>query len=103
MARRSEEGDFQGAVLDLAAAHGWTYRYHTFDSRRSTAGFPDLVLMRPPELLVVELKAEKGRTSREQEAWLEAFRACGVTAFVWRPSDWKIIEAALRRSHANRS
>lgn len=92
---RQSEAQFQQAVLDLASAQGWTYRYHTFDSRHSTGGFPDLVLMRPPRLMVVELKVNT-KTTAAQEGWLAAFRACGVTAFVWTPDDWSEIEQHLR-------
>lgn len=92
------ERDFQGMVVAFAALSGWTFSFHQLDSRGSNAGFPDLILMRPPELLVVELKAEKGRVTEAQSAWIEAFAACGVEARVFRPSDWDEIEARLRRA-----
>ena len=39
------EAELQRNVLSLAAMTGWL-AYHTYDSRRSQAGFPDLVLVR---------------------------------------------------------
>lgn len=93
---RQTEAQFQQAVLEYAAVFGWHWQYHTFDSRRSTGGFPDLVLMRPPQLLVVELKSGT-KTTAAQDGWLEAFRQCGVTALVWTPDDWPEIEQALDR------
>ena len=39
------EKEFQRLVVDYATLHGWMH-YHTHDSRRSTPGFPDLVLVR---------------------------------------------------------
>ena len=37
------EKAFQTAVVELAELCGWKV-YHTYDSRRSAPGFPDLVL-----------------------------------------------------------
>ncbi len=72
--------------------------YHTYDSRNSTPGFPDLVLIRPPRLIVAELKTETGRVTDEQKLWLENFKAVPmVETYVWRPSDWKKVEAVLQR------
>lgn len=45
-------------------------------------GGPDLVLARAGVFLLVELKSQKGKLSREQEEWREA----GVITL--RPSDW---------------
>jgi len=53
-------------------------------------GFPDFVILKPPRLLAVELKTDDERTSvlaPAQQAWLDAFAACGVETFVWRPKD----------------
>jgi hypothetical protein len=62
-------------------------RYHTHDSRRSPAGFPDLVLVHPtrPELGIVflELKSAKGRTSPAQARWIMALRRSGEAGRVW--------------------
>lgn len=65
------EAAFQRQVLGLASFYGWR-AYHTYDSRRSHKGFPDLVLVRGPELLFVELKTNKGRIRPEQAEWLNA-------------------------------
>jgi VRR-NUC domain len=59
-------------------------------------GFPDLLLCRGSVLIAAELKTDKGQLTAEQEQWLEAFRAAGIPAFVWRPSQWDQIEAVLR-------
>jgi hypothetical protein len=53
-------------------------------------------LLRPPRLLVAELKVGKNKPTAAQAEWLSAFRAAGVPAFVWRPQDWPAIEQALR-------
>ena len=68
--------------------------YHTHDSRRSTAGFPDLVMVSPHRLVFAELKKEKGKATAAQEDWLNRLdvieRKSGglVVARLWRPSDW---------------
>ena len=76
------EAFFQSEVIRLAKALGWVY-YHTHDSRRSPAGFPDLVLMHRGQGRVIyrELKTA-------QRDWLDGLVLCGVDAAVWRPSDW---------------
>ena len=45
MAEPLREKQVQSAILDVARLLGWRV-YHTFDSRKSEAGFPDLVLVR---------------------------------------------------------
>jgi hypothetical protein len=49
------EKQLQGAVVELAKRLGYLV-YHTFDSRRSNPGWPDLVLCKPPRLIFAELK-----------------------------------------------
>lgn len=93
---RQSEASFQTQVLRLAKLLGYR-AYHTFDSRHSEEGFPDLVLLKPGRLLIVaELKAEDGDLAPEQEVWLHAFRAAGALAYVWRPRDWSEIVSTLR-------
>jgi hypothetical protein len=94
------EKQFQAQVLDLARLLGWRV-YHPWLSVRSAAGFPDLVLCRPPRLILAELKTARGRLSPAQEEWLAALRACpGVEVHVWRPMDWDAIIRVLEGEHA---
>lgn len=53
-------------------------------------GFPDLVLARRGKVLFRELKAEAGKASQEQLAWLQE-----VGGKIWRPSMWAMIEKEL--------
>lgn len=82
------EKQLQDAVLEHARLAGWLV-YHTFDSRRSTHGFPDLVLVRPPRLIFVELKTETGKASDAQTLWLDRLAGCddACEVYLWRPSD----------------
>lgn len=92
----TSEAKWQDTILRAARLQGWL-AYHTYDSRRSTPGFPDLVLVRPPRIVVAELKTEHGRLSKEQEKWLATFAKCpGTEVYVWRPSSWKQVEEVLR-------
>jgi hypothetical protein len=109
-ALQQTEAQFQTAVIDLARIHGWLIA-HFHDSRRQlggklvgdadAAGWPDLTLVRGPELLLAELKTEKGRIKPTQLVWMEALlevARCSeyVHVRLWRPSDWSEIEAMLR-------
>lgn len=89
-----KESLLQDTVLRLAKLYGWR-PYHTYDSRRSHAGWPDLVLCRPPRLLFLELKSEKGRLSEEQRSWLMDLSACGAEVAVIRPGDLTTITEHL--------
>lgn len=64
----SEEA-FSTNVRRFATTLGWL-DYHTHDSRRSPSGFPDLVLVRRPRMILAELKTTKGELSTEQRVWL---------------------------------
>lgn len=100
------EADFQQQVLDLAAMYRWR-AYHTHDSRRSHAGFPDLVLVRAPRLIFAELKTAAGRLTAAQAGWLEELRDVAdagrfsradrgaVEVYLWRPADLQAIAGIL--------
>ncbi len=93
------ERAFQQQVVDLATLCGWAHM-HVLEMRRSDPGWPDLVLCRPPELLVVELKTATGRLRPEQERWLKALGQCGVEVHCWRPADFQRVQQRLRRRSA---
>ena len=81
-------------VVQLAKLRGWLV-YHTFDSRRSASGFPDLVLIRCRSIIVAELKVGKNRLTAAQQDWLDKFRGCGIPAYEWTPERWREIESVL--------
>ena len=88
------EKAFMQQVIDLATLHGWLC-YHTHDSRRSSPGFPDLVLIDDRCLLFVELKRASGRLSYAQIVWRAAFLAVGADYRLWFPSMWDEIVRVL--------
>ena len=108
------ETQFQTKVVDLARARGWLV-YHTYDSRRSTPGFPDLVLARDGRVMFVELKAPSGRISAAQREWLTALGATepsgnvsnplrmtatadgsALSVEIWRPNQYGMIQEILQ-------
>ncbi len=92
--RAYSERQFQAQVTELATLRNWVW-YHTHDSRRSPAGFPDLVLVRGRRLVFAELKRERGRLTKEQEQWLRTLQATDAEVYVWRPSDWPQVQETL--------
>jgi len=99
------EREFQRAVVELARLMGWrvhhtrpalTQRGRWLTPIQGDAGFPDLVLCRPPRLIVAELKRVGGKPTAEQQGWLDALHACaGVECYLWTPADWDAIVRML--------
>lgn len=100
--RTIKERDFQSTVQELMTVHGWKW-YHPTDNRPVNGriqgivpGFPDLIALRGAQIIVAELKTEIGKTSPDQDAWLDAFDAVGADTYVWRPRDLAEINDVLR-------
>lgn len=107
---KQTEKEFLAQIIELAILTGWLV-HHVFEqrqyARRTDKGFPDLVLVRPPRLLFVEAKSEKGKISPAQDEWLSKLRQCFhwheaidshiPETYVWRPSDWPEIVRVLER------
>lgn len=90
------EKAWQQLVIDCARVHGWWVHHH-YDSRRSEAGWPDLVLLRDGEAIFVELKREDGKVAAAQAFVLDLLESAGCEAHVWRPSDEPAAFARLAR------
>lgn len=101
------EAALQAAVIECARLFKWrvahfrpaqTVRGWRTPVQGDGAGFPDLVLIRGPTLMFVELKAARGKVSRDQAEWLNALEQTPAIVHVWRPDDWLsgAIEEALR-------
>lgn len=98
---RMTEAQFMAAVKQVVKLAGWDY-YHTYDSRRSDPGFPDLVLARAPRLVFAELKTATGRLRPEQENWRDQLLACGQEWYLWRPGDLDTIVTLMGRDATTR-
>jgi len=97
---RQTEKDFQEQVRQLALLCGFEHIFHTWDSRHSPAGFPDLIILKDGRMIVAELKREGEQPSAEQYFWLLEFsKIPGAEVYLWRPSDWDSIAEILR--HGN--
>lgn len=100
------ERAFQRTVLRYAKACGWK-AFHASRAMYKQGqwctpyggdgkGFPDLLLLRPPRLVVCELKTRTGTIRPEQREWLNLFRGIPYAeVYLWRPSDWQAIVEIL--------
>ena len=103
----SEEA-FQARVVDLAHVYGWrvaSFRpvrvqrangstYYQTPFGDDGVGFPDLLLVRD-QVVYAELKAQNGILRPDQRDWRDALLAAGAIHYVWRPSDWPMVERTL--------
>ncbi len=97
MADAMTEDELQRVIIDAAVTHGWQV-FHDNDSRQNRAGFPDLVLCKPPRVLIIELKSAKGRIRPEQQEWLTALEQCDtISTGLVRPADLPGLLATLSR------
>ncbi len=89
------------AVLHCARVGRWL-AYHVRNSRagitQGDVGFPDLIMVRPPRLIVAELKDGKARSkpTMMQAEWLERLKESGAEAYLWRPMDW--LDGSIERT-----
>ncbi|QSZ53290.1 VRR-NUC domain-containing protein [Paenarthrobacter ureafaciens] len=83
------EDQFQKSVMELAQYLQYELRYHNPDSRRSQAGFPDLVLgsLSRRRVLFRELKTATGRVRPAQALCMRILKLAGLDVGVWRPED----------------
>lgn len=96
------EAEWQRQVSEWATRAGWRI-YHTADSRRSHAGFPDLVLVKPGfPVVFAELKTVTGRISPMQRVWIDELGQTSGQAVVclWRPTDEAGVKAVLNATAA---
>ncbi len=77
------EKAFQAQVVKLAKERNWR-TYHTFDSRRSDEGYPDLTMVRGTRLIFAELKVKGRKMTKEQIAWLNDL-GMAAEAYLWTP------------------
>lgn len=97
------ERDFLKQVIDLAHIFGWKIAHfrpakteHGWRTavQADGAGFPDIVMVRPPRLIFAELKSDKGKLTKTQAQWLwELRKVAGIEVYIWRPRKFdRIIE-----------
>lgn len=91
------EKDWQKQVRQLADTLGYRRSYHTYNSRRSDTGFPDLVLVSPQRhrIVYLELKRENGKVTKQQAQWIRDLHAAGAEVYVARPRNLQALAAVL--------
>ena len=100
---KMSEAEFKDMVISIAKRYGWLV-HHDLPAQNTRGrwmtnvqgdvGFPDLFMVHPFQAgrpLVIELKAEKGKTTPGQKIWLNACELAGCHAAVWKPSDMEYI------------
>jgi len=99
------ENELQENILDIAKTFGWR-RAHFRPARTKYGwrtpvqadgkGFPDLVLVKPPRLVIAEVKRQKTDPNEYQREWLNDFAGVPcVEVYTWKPSDWEDIVSVL--------
>lgn len=92
------EGDFLATVREMAELYGWTV-FHTWNSRHSPAGEPDLRMVHPgwKRMIWAELKTETGELTQKQVDILLILASAQQEYYLWRPRHMDWIEQVLSR------
>ena len=97
MVLKQSEREFQAQVMRVVAVFGGLV-YHTYDSRRSAMGYPDLtILTLDRRVIFAELKNDRGRLTEDQRVWLEALP--DHQAYLWRPDDFDDAVRIIQEGH----
>ena len=97
--RNTEEKEFQEEVIAKGREHGWQM-FSIPDSRLATAkGYVDLTMMHPEHELLMgaELKAPKGRLTKEQIVWMTILDKY-YPVHLWRPENMETIQYMLKNA-----
>lgn len=93
------EAQVEATIYDLLNLYGWHWIHHrpariindgwrTPTKGTGAEGFPDIVAIRPPRLLLIELKGTRGRLSLTQKTWHRHLTQIdGIETYVWYPND----------------
>jgi VRR-NUC domain-containing protein len=106
--RTVPERDWTHSVIRMATTAGFLVHHSrpALNQRgrwatwlEGSPGLPDLILVKPPRVLFVELKRQAGGVlSPHQLRWWDALRACpGVEVYLWKPGDADAVWAILSR------
>jgi hypothetical protein len=99
------EDDWALTVYQYARLMGWLCHHgRPAQNRRGKwatpiqgdPGFFDWVFLRE-RTLFVELKREGEDLTPDQVRWYDRHQRAGNEVYVWRPSDWPLVQEALKR------
>lgn len=104
--RSIQEKTVQGQIEEHLALYRWDWVYHTHDSRRSQRGLPDLLAIRGPRKVWLEVKRVGERPTADQvmvmtllhdagdEVYLVDYEAGGSSSLNMRKfgnsNDWRV-------------
>lgn len=89
------EQQWRAQVVQLARSGGWA-TYYTHYSPYSTPGWPDLALVRPPHVVLAELKTKRGIIRPAQADARYLLEGCERVQYnLWRPEDLDEVLATL--------
>lgn len=89
--------EFQQQVADLANYTGWKTQFW-WRSFHSAPGFLDFVFLKPPRLIVSEIKIPPDKLSNAQQEWYDLWKQMPqVEVYIWTPNDWEEIVKILSR------
>lgn len=78
----------QQNIADLAKLNGWKVQFW-WRSFHSAPGFLDMVICRPPRLIMAEVKIPPDKLTIEQQKWFDLWKQMkGVEVYVWTPEEW---------------
>lgn len=76
------EREYQRTIVDLLGATGWEHSHtyplrtqHGWRTGTTAVGWPDLVALRGPWIVAIEVKSDTGRATTQQLDWLRRFAA----------------------------
>jgi hypothetical protein len=106
MDRSLKEAPWQKQVEEALEVYGWWFMHipsnvvvcphcHTKIYRGIAKGFPDILAIKPPRILWIELKTERGQLLPEQTAVGQMLQACGQTWIHARPRDRESLYALI--------
>jgi hypothetical protein len=106
-ANPTPEREFQKTLVGVLELFGYQVNHtyplrteHGWRTGTTAIGWPDLTAVRPPRLLVIEVKGEHTPLEEAQRAWLSLFAGIPCArAWVLRPTDppWPDVQAWIRR------
>lgn len=97
-----KEAEFAKRIEETANYLGLRWHHET-DSRKSKAGFPDYTFVGLNGIMFLEIKADKGRVSPQQQAWIESLHRIAILsrglvyAYIAYPKDWDRVLSDLKR------
>jgi hypothetical protein len=80
--------ELQQNIADLANINGWKVQFW-WRSFHSAPGFLDMVICRPPRLIMAEIKIPPDKVKPDQQEWIDIWKQMSnIEVYVWTPKEW---------------